>query len=224
MTLGLDLGQMQDYTALAVLERVGASGDVVEHHLRDLRRFPLGTPYPDIVERLAGLMERPQLRGATLVVDATGVGAAVIDMLDGRGLGPVPVWITAGERAEQAGAGWRVPKRDLVAVVQVLLQTGRLKLAAALPEVAPLAQELRAFRVRYTPAGRDVYGAWREGEHDDLVLALALACWWSEQGRASPQEVVDFYTQLVEREMQAARAQMTPAWPSLFIQPPWRHY
>jgi hypothetical protein len=23
----------------------------------------------------------------------------------------------------------------------------------------------------------DVYGAWREGEHDDLVLALCLAVW-----------------------------------------------
>jgi hypothetical protein len=25
-------------------------------------------------------------------------------------------------------------------------------------------------------AGRDTYGAWREGAHDDLVLSVALAC------------------------------------------------
>jgi hypothetical protein len=178
------------------------SGEVVEYHLRDLRRFPLGTPYPDIVEWVAGLMEHPQLRGATLVVDATGVGAAVLDLLRDRGLGPVPVWITAGERAEGVGDGWRVPKRDLVAVVQVLLQTGRLKLAAGLPEVVTLAGELRAFSVKFTPGGRDVYGVWREGQHDDLVLALALACWWGERGEASAQEFVDFYAQVVEREMQ----------------------
>jgi hypothetical protein len=173
----------------------------VEYHLRDLRRFPLGTPYPDIVEWVAGLMEHPQLRGATLVVDATGVGAAVLDLLRDRGLGPVPVWITAGERAEGVGDGWRVPKRDLVAVIQVLLQTGRLKLAAGLPEVATLVQELREFRVRYTPTGRDVYGVWREGEHDDLVLALALAVWWGERGGASAQEYLDYYRQVVEREV-----------------------
>jgi hypothetical protein len=202
-TLGLDLGQAQDYTALAILERVRVSGEVVEHHLRDLRRFPLGTPYPRLVEEVAQLMEHPRIRGrTTLVVDATGVGAAVLDMLRSRGLAPVPVWITAGERAEQAGDGWRVPKRDLVAVVQVLLQTGRLKLAAELVEVATLTQELRAFGVKFTPSGRDAYGVWREGQHDDLVLALALACWWSERGGASAQEFVDFYAQVVEREMQ----------------------
>lgn len=25
------------------------------------------------------------------------------------------------------------------------------------------------------------FGVWRDGQHDDLVLALALACWWSER-------------------------------------------
>ena len=27
----------------------------------------------------------------------------------------------------------------------------------------------------------DTYGAWREGVHDDLVLATALACWYAER-------------------------------------------
>ena len=32
-------------------------------------------------------------------------------------------------------------------------------------------------RVRVTSSGNEQYGAWREGEHDDLVFAVALACW-----------------------------------------------
>jgi hypothetical protein len=28
--------------------------------------------------------------------------------------------------------------------------------------------------------GHDQHGAWREGTHDDLVLAVALACWYGE--------------------------------------------
>ena len=27
----------------------------------------------------------------------------------------------------------------------------------------------------------DSYGAWREGAHDELVLAVAVACWYGER-------------------------------------------
>jgi hypothetical protein len=64
----------------------------------------------------------------------------------------------------------------------VLLQTGRLKIASALPEAEVLVKELLAFQVKITSTAHDAYGAWREGVHDDLVLALALATWYGEQG------------------------------------------
>lgn len=28
--------------------------------------------------------------------------------------------------------------------------------------------------------GHDSYEAWRDGDHDDLVLSLAMACWFAE--------------------------------------------
>jgi hypothetical protein len=31
-----------------------------------------------------------------------------------------------------------------------------------------------------TSGGNNTYGAWRAGGHDNLVLAVALACWWGE--------------------------------------------
>ena len=71
------------------------------------------------------------------MVDATGVGAAVVDLLERARLGVriVPVSITAGADAHEGMAGsWRVPKRDLVSVLQVLLQQGRLRVAQALAE------------------------------------------------------------------------------------------
>jgi hypothetical protein len=63
----------------------------------------------------------------------------------------------------------------------VLLQSGRLKIANAIPEARLLVQEMLAFRVKITANAYDAYGAWREGAHDDLVLAVALACWYGEQ-------------------------------------------
>jgi hypothetical protein len=49
--------------------------------------------------------------------------------------------------------------------------------ARELPGVRKVMDELMAMRVRVTPEGNAQYGAWREGAHDDLALAVALACW-----------------------------------------------
>ncbi len=76
-----------------------------------------------------------------------------------------------------------MPKRDLVFTMQVLLQTQQLKVAEGLLDAAVLVEELLNFRVKIDPlTAHDSYGAWREKEHDDLVLAVALACWYGEQG------------------------------------------
>jgi hypothetical protein len=32
-------------------------------------------------------------------------------------------------------------------------------------------------RMRISPKGNEQFGAWRDGEHDDLVLGVSLACW-----------------------------------------------
>ena len=32
----------------------------------------------------------------------------------------------------------------------------------------------------------DSYGAWREGAHDDMVLAVAIAVWWGLRWRRTP--------------------------------------
>ena len=62
-----------------------------------------------------------------------------------------------------------------------LLGTASAAVAAALPrkvtESETLVKELGNIRIKVSLAGHDTYGAWREGEHDDLVLAAALACW-----------------------------------------------
>jgi hypothetical protein len=75
-----------------------------------------------------------------------------------------------------------VPKRDLVGIAQVLLQTERIQFAAGLPLTPLLVHELLEFRVKIDPlTAHDSYGAWREGQHDDLVLAVAIAAWYGEQ-------------------------------------------
>jgi hypothetical protein len=180
--VGLDLGQSQDYTALSILERLkNDKGDA--YHVRHLERIR-GAPYPAIVDKTAKIMQSPELKDcASLVVDQTGVGAPVVDLFEQAGLKPVGVLIHGGDKASHEGESWRVPKRDLVGVLQVLLQTGRLKVASKLKLGPVLSQEMLNFKVKIDPmTAHDSYSAWREEDHDDLVLSVALAAWYGENG------------------------------------------
>jgi hypothetical protein len=188
--LGLDLGQAKDYSALAVVEREGEAREDWLFTVRALSRYPLRTAYPSIVEDVAKRLRDhplPARRGEeisdevpTLGVDATGVGAAVIDLFrrekdlkaDLR-----PILIVGGTTVKLDGDTTHVPKRGLVGAVEVPLQNARLKIPKKLAEAETLRKELENFQIKITAAANDVYGAWREGTHDDLVLALAVALW-----------------------------------------------
>ena len=184
---GLDLGQSQDPTALVVVERAELRGewDAAAYgyrketalRLRYLERMPLGTPYPEVVERVREAMGSPALEGrCRLAVDATGVGRPVVDLLRRGRLGCSlwPVMITGGD-VEGTGDGYyRVPKRDLIVGLQVLLQSGGLQIASGLSDGATLMKEMMGMKVKVSNSGHERYGAWREREHDDLGSAQEL--------------------------------------------------
>jgi len=88
--------------------------------------------------------------------------------------------LQGGSEVNYDGYNYKVPKRDLVTCLQILFQTERLKIAKGLQYVDALIQELGNFRVKITTKGNDTYEAWREGQHDDLVLSVAMACWYGE--------------------------------------------
>lgn len=186
--VGLDLGQAQDYSAIVVIERAELSlperdpvtmsfKEETRFSVRHAERIALGSPYPEVVERVMRLTKREPLAGwAKLIVDATGVGAPVVDLLKKAGLGcpVVPVIITGGDTESSDGARYRVPKRDLLAGLQVAFQNRRLRVSSQVGALDRLREELRGMRVRMTVDGEERIGG---GRHDDLVLALALA-WW----------------------------------------------
>ena len=64
----------------------------------------MGTPYPEVVERVAQITRSGELREqCNLMVDATGVGRPVVDMLRRADLGCwiLPVMITGGHAETQ---------------------------------------------------------------------------------------------------------------------------
>lgn len=188
--VGLDLGQSNDYTALAVVEKVGDAKDP-DLHLRHLERYPLRTPYPTMVDRVEALVKNPKLATTRpdwssrrvleepdLLVDATGVGRPVVDLFRERGLRHEAITITGGNKVTSDDGGYGVPKRDLIGALEVPFHSGRLKVAAGLHLWGTLRGELQSFRRKVSlTTGNDTYEHWRESDHDDLVLAAALACW-----------------------------------------------
>ena len=110
---------------------------------------------------LAALLRSGPLRGSSgLIADATGMGRPVVDLLRLGGLRRVPVVIHGGGQLtrDPVMAYLHVPERELVSGAQVLLQAGRFKFAAALPEVKTLVNELLSFEVKISEAGNDVSG------------------------------------------------------------------
>jgi hypothetical protein len=112
--------------------------------------------------------------------DFTAVGRSVVEALRRTKVSAYlkPATVTAGltARPDDRG-GWLVPRTELVGLMQVLLQSGRIKVADALPEADTLLGELEAFKAEVPTKIDDDLAAWRERDHDDLVLATALAAW-----------------------------------------------
>lgn len=184
------VGKKDKEPGVAALERAELVGEwdpvtcaywkYAELRLRYLERMPLGTTYPSVAERVVKITQSAEMAGrCSLVVDATGVGRPVVDLLrrERPGCTLMPVTITGGASESRGGGYYGVPKRDLVTGMQVLLQGGGLQIASGIPHGAALAAEMAEMRVKLTASGNTQFGAWREGTHDDLVLAVALACW-----------------------------------------------
>jgi hypothetical protein len=186
--LGLDLGRIRDHSALAIVERTQEpdNAGLVEtlYTVRHLRRWPLKTSYTTVIAELAEVVRRPPLCRPVLVVDQTGVGQAVVDCLVQAQLSAtvVPIMITSSwGKPRTDGKQWFAPKRELVFCLQRLVRSKRLQIAPV-PERTALAHELMAFQVKVTKSGNEAFAARTERDHDDLVVAVALATWWGERG------------------------------------------
>lgn len=183
---GLDLGQAHDSTAFALLAREFDRGQSW-YALRHLQRWPPGTHYLWIAEEVSRLLRAVPFCSCRLVVDQTAVGRAVAQLFRrGDTVSTRQVLISAGHTVSLDENGCtHVPKKELVSVLQVLLQTQRLRIAAGLPLAEALTVEMAAFRASVTVAGGAEESSCRERQHDDLVLAVALAAWEGERNPPS---------------------------------------
>jgi hypothetical protein len=153
-------------------------------------QLPLGMSYPDQVAHIAGLTRQAPMSGkCVLAVDATGVGAPVVDLLRPlvRPGTLYSVTLTGGDKVTKEYNNWHVPKRDIIGAAQVALQQHRLKIPKASAHAETLVRELQGYRVTIGANGHDTYGNdWRQAPHDDLVLALAIGIYVADHTKHRP--------------------------------------
>lgn len=153
---GLDWGRYHDFTALVVLRESGGRLQAVH-----VERLP-GTAWQVQIDRLMQRLSAWWVR--TVCCDATGVGDPLAEMLQQRlsdnrtGVRVEPVVFTAST------------KRTMIESLALAMEQGRL----AIPPHPKLLRELHAFTASRTTSGQIRLQA-QGSEHDDLVIALALA-------------------------------------------------
>ncbi|MBI2690096.1 MAG: hypothetical protein HYX27_27640 [Acidobacteria bacterium] len=156
---GLDLGQRQDHSALATLERIGA-----RLAIRSLTRFPLGTSYEDLY-RLITATVIPGGVPQVLAIDAAGPGLPIVDRLrqcNHAGLTLRAVFITGGHTPGTAKGGClTVPRRKLVANLEIAIKTRALICHGKLHNRSLFERELATID--------------KPNKRDDLAIAVALA-------------------------------------------------
>jgi hypothetical protein len=152
-----------------------------EYTIRSMRRLPLGTSYPAVADYLADLLCNPlfSTRKVRLLIDVTGVGRPIYDMLrkeisyrkEAQKVAIDPISFVHGEQYNRTTG--RMGKAYMVSRLQTLLQSGRVH-APRTEEVLATLEELKVYEVKVSQDGKDTYGA-STGKHDDLATALALS-------------------------------------------------
>jgi hypothetical protein len=148
--MGLDLAKHQDWTVLTVI-------DVHTFEVVHIDRF---NQIDWNLQKLRVFETARRYNNCEIWCDATGVGDPIFDDLQRIGLNIQPYKFTNSS------------KRALVEKLSIYLEQARIRI----PYDQALIRELEIFTYNITSSGTMQYGA-PEGEHDDMVMSLALAVW-----------------------------------------------
>lgn len=198
-TIGVDLGKRTDHSAVALLTPV-RPGEPGRFHIPSVTRLPLavgeGTGhYLGQAKRINAALERVMqvVTGPiTVLVDATGVGDAVVEMvrlqlLSSSRVRLMEVTITGGQGATHRGNRWSVSKSSLIAQLTAALEQQEIRFGD-FPHREATQRELLAYRVKPSSVsgGADRLEAEKDSDHDDLVIAAALAVYAVRHSQPAP--------------------------------------
>lgn len=180
-----DLGRFQDFSCLHLLKVVPANRKedrtLIRQKYQAVYQYRTTERYTQLAARVDRIMEQDLLRDRTaLLIDGNNIGSAVAEMFKHH---PIVIMTHGGDAVSVRDdpPGYNVPKRDLVAALQVVFQTGRIEIAKDLPYNEQLVKELQNFLMTVSGKGNDLYANLKDSIHDDMVLSLAIGLWYGEK-------------------------------------------
>jgi hypothetical protein len=208
--VAIDPGGIADHTAIAALHfvyeplvegednfHVSPDRKTIKQNVRrtfrvhGLKRLPLGLTIPQQCDRLEEIiLARPQLRRADVVFDAGGLGVGLLHAYEERGhkVAARIVFSAGNEIGKLKADRISVPKDQLIGALDGAVQNNELRGSPDLPEVEALFKGAGTFHRAITAAGRSTMNA-RESEHDDLICALSMSCWWAKRRQSNRLQV-----------------------------------
>ncbi len=160
--LGVDLGRLQDFTVLDIMDADGKQ--IYMERFKDI-------DWQIQCERIRYVAER--YNKAQIWVDATGVGDPIYEDLVNMGLNVQPYKFT------------NQSKKQLIQSLMISLEQEKIRILKKEDELGKVQyNEMVIFEYEMTSSGLIRYNA-PEGFHDDCVIALALANWGVQNGGAS---------------------------------------
>lgn len=190
------------------------------YRVPELGRLPMGMSYTKQVEHIALAAHNVRCLdpdgSLTLLLDATGVGEGIADLLQRYLPAEVKLqkaWFTSSERMERVRGEFRVGKPWMISRLTSLIETGRVRFGDV-PQRLDLVEELQAFEYRITASGNFTADA-RSGAHDDLITCLGLAT-MLEGSAVGPR-----YSGRPLYERSSAMPVDGDPWEALHTPPPW---
>ncbi len=129
--------------------------------------------YTDLADHIARRLNK--IPNWVLAVDASGLGAPFVSILEQAGIETWSVVMTAGSNLTRTGKTVNVAKGLLLENLATNLENGSLTMAHDLKGKADLIKEISSFELTSTNAGNLVLKGGGKGHNSDRAVALALA-------------------------------------------------
>lgn len=170
-SVGVDVAQMSDYLAVASYAKAARR--------LELRYRVRGIGYPQAAVEVDRITRE---LNATAVVEENGPGIALIQELQRLGTKIVPFTTTSQS------------KQELILGLAADIQQARVQIA----DHAPMPYEFATYRYERGPSGLYRYSA-PPGEHDDTVMAAALARWGATRTLTGADAFIEYLRRQAEK-------------------------